>query len=160
MKSKVENLLDAIITQLKTVKKKNGYRTDIQLVTRRMIDITKQTAFPAVCMLVPSEKFRPDDSNWRLITSKVKVTLLGFVSSATRTDEALLAEAQENLIHDLKRALAAVATENANAETGKWIIDYRDEAFTIGRDWDYTNNKAMIAISFVASSQYQDATYF
>jgi len=113
----IENVRNQIATQVDTIQKSAGYRSDVKLVTYLVKDVKTMTNFPGVSVLIGNESTYAEDaalSSWRSIST---MKLLGYC----RQEDA------DALIHDLLRIITPMCVTKIVDSNVRWTIPVTED---------------------------------
>jgi hypothetical protein len=153
--SRVEEIIDDVITQIKTITEGSTYRNTPAFVGKVARESLKRTQFPQIYVGIANSTVKPEDDVATVFREEMIVYIVGYVKSQTDGNHAgNLTDLMESLIHDIKKVLLNNITGNINTE--RWFNDIHNYPITIERSIDVEQSFGEFAITFRAVSYAMD----
>jgi hypothetical protein len=127
--SRREQLRDMLVSELTQITKANGYRNDVQLVSRAVIFEDQVSNYPTLFVNFEKETFGPLDTARTVCNSTVKIAVVGYFGGELESAGVEIVPGDsigESLAHDMKRCVAGFMTKYINDPQNRWHVGLKD----------------------------------
>jgi uncharacterized protein YecE (DUF72 family) len=138
---------EALVQQLKTITKANGYNFDVALVTSKLLRHEQLLDWPAISVVTGIVRKVVSDNSASLWQVNTTYAVIGYV----KEDGETLADAADNLLEDIEECLLAGWQAGTLDEESKLLLLEAEEPYL-----DFENNYAEVAV-VVVMQHYHEA---